>query len=145
MSSQNSVFPSTFTDEKVKEFVTAFFKASDTKPPAPPSVDPYTTYFSSSPVLKMGSLPESASIEDIAATRQKMWKGVASRHHVVKKVFVNNEPGTKADEIILSGTVEYGLEDGKTNTVSWVSRMIFDEKEREENDNVVLKFYQVYL
>lgn len=145
MSNQNAAFPSTFTDEKVKEFVTAFFKESDTKPPAPPAVDAYTTYFSSSPVLKMGSLPECTSIEEIGATRQKMWKGVASRHHIVTKVFVNNDPGTKAEEIVLSGTVEYGLEDGKSNTISWVSRMIFDEKEREEKDRVALKFYQVYL
>jgi len=67
-----------------------------------------------------------------------MWEKVASRHHKPLKVFPY---GSKADEVMLFGTVDYGLKDGRKASVEWAARAHLIKK----NDTVKMDFYQVYL
>lgn len=71
--------------------------------------------------------------------RHAIWANVSSRVHVVSKVF----PSTSAEdkhELMLFGTVDYGLKNGKELRTEWAGRMVFDEKDTEK-----MRFYQVYL
>jgi hypothetical protein len=48
-----------------------------------------------------------------------MWTHVSSRRHEVSKVFPF---GRDADEVMLSRTVEYIMENGKSLAVDWAAR-----------------------
>lgn len=67
-----------------------------------------------------------------------MWEKVASRHHKPLKVFPY---GSKSNEVMLFGTVHYGLKDGRKASVDWAARA----RLVKENDAVKMDFYQVYL
>jgi hypothetical protein len=62
-----------------------------------------------------------------------MWTAVESRHHVVSKVY----PAKNEDELMLFGTVDYGLRSGRTVKSEWAGRMIFEGEK--------LGFYQVWI
>lgn len=64
-----------------------------------------------------------------------MWAAVATRHHVVTKVY----PSDTEDELMLFGTVDYELKNGKKLSSDWAGRMVFDEAGEK------MKFYQVWL
>jgi len=66
-----------------------------------------------------------------------MWQGVTSRRHVPIKIFPF---GSDADDLMLYGTVEYGLQNGKSLTVDWAARahMVKDGSDYK------MDFYQVY-
>lgn len=68
--------------------------------------------------------------------REAIWAAVATRHHAVGKVY----PGGPAGELMLFGTVDYGLKNGKQLQTDWAGRMVFDPQNTEK-----MKFYQVYL
>lgn len=126
-------------DDAVKSFVTAFFKASDTPAPAPGTADPYVDAFTATATLRMPKLPLAEGADAIAATRQKMWAAVVSRHHIVDQVYAHSPA-----EIFLKGTVKYGLKDGSFATSEWSSNMVFDEAQQAQG-KILLKYYQVYL
>ena len=67
-----------------------------------------------------------------------MWEHVASRQHTPVKVFPF---GANADEVMLYGTVAYGLKSGKSNVVDWAARAHLVE----EDATMKMDFYQVYL
>lgn len=68
-----------------------------------------------------------------------MWEKVSSRRHNPVKIFPF---GAGADEVMLYGTVEYGLKDGKQASVEWAARA---HLVKEEGGVVKMDFYQVYL
>lgn len=69
-----------------------------------------------------------------------MWEKVSSRAHRAIKIFPF---GPHAAEVMLYGTVAYGLKDGGEKKVDWAARaeLVKDEKDGK----VRLAFYQVYL
>lgn len=67
-----------------------------------------------------------------------MWEKVSSRAHKPVKIFPF---GSGTDEAMLYGTVDYGLKDGRKNSVDWAARAHLVK----ENDAVKMDFYQVYL
>lgn len=71
--------------------------------------------------------------------RHAMWANVATRVHVVDRVFPSTSAESK-NELMLFGSVEYGLKNGKVIKTEWAGRMVFDEVEKER-----MRFYQVYL
>jgi hypothetical protein len=75
---------------------------------------------------------------EILATRKAMWEKVSSRSHNPIKIFPF---GAYADEVMLYGTVKYGLKSGGESEVDWAARA----KLVKEDGKVKMSFYQVYL
>ncbi len=74
---------------------------------------------------------------EIIQMRQGMWEKVASRKHVAEKIFAF---GPGSDEVMLHGTVEYGMKDGTKALKEWAARA----KMSKEGGRVKMSFYQVY-
>jgi hypothetical protein len=70
--------------------------------------------------------------------RQGMWEKIVRRKHTAIKVFPF---GPNSDEVMLYGTVEYGLKDGREAKVDWSARAHLVK----EDGAVMMDFYQVYL
>ncbi|EMG48386.1 hypothetical protein SBY92_003293 [Candida maltosa Xu316] len=119
---------------KLKQFITNFYKASDSPPPAT-AADPYLDYFTSSSPLLMG-LKKVTGHEEITGLRKAMWEKVTNRHHVV-----NNVAEIEPNQILLNGYVDYTLINGKAVTTDWAGFM----KLVEEGDSYKMEYYQVYL
>jgi hypothetical protein len=75
---------------------------------------------------------------EILALRKSLWEKVASRSHNPIKIFPF---GAYADEVMLYGTVKYGMKAGGENEVDWAARA----KLVKEDGKVKMAFYQVYL
>jgi hypothetical protein len=67
-----------------------------------------------------------------------MWEKVNRRKHTALKVFPF---GPNSNEVMLYGTVDYGLKDGREATVDWAARAHLVK----HNGAVMMDFYQVYL
>lgn len=87
-----------------------------------------------SPLLHMA---ETLHIE-ILAVRKGLWEKVSGRLHKPLKVFPY---GTNADEVMLFGTVDYELKDGRKANVDWSAHAHLVKQEGK----VKMDFYQVYL
>lgn len=68
-----------------------------------------------------------------------MWEKVASRVHEPVKIFPF---GPNSDEVMLYGTVKYGLKTGGEASKDWAARA---QLVKDQDGKVRLKFYQVYL
>jgi hypothetical protein len=67
-----------------------------------------------------------------------MWEKVASRAHDPVKIFPF---GPNADEVMLYGTVKYGLKAGGESSIDWAARAHLVKTD----EGVKMDFYQVYL
>jgi hypothetical protein len=70
--------------------------------------------------------------------RQGMWEKVEKRSHFPQKLYTF---GAGSDDVMLYGTVDYELKDGKKTSVEWSARSHF----AEEDGQLKMDFYQVYL
>ncbi|RMY14735.1 hypothetical protein D0867_07051 [Hortaea werneckii] len=75
---------------------------------------------------------------NIGLIRIGMWEKVAKRSHKPVKIFPF---GAGSDEVMLFGTVDYELKDGKKASVDWAARAHF----AQEDGALKMDFYQVYL
>lgn len=75
---------------------------------------------------------------EILALRKAMWEKVASRKHEAIKIFPF---GPNSDEVMLYGTVQYGLKAGGESGLEWAARAHLVK----EDGRVKMDFYQVYL
>ncbi|PBP26497.1 60S ribosomal protein L24 [Diplocarpon rosae] len=75
---------------------------------------------------------------EILAIRKGAWALVSSRLHTPSKIFPFGEG---ADELMLCGSVQYVLRDGRKSEVEWAARANLVKVEGEWK----LSFYQVYL
>lgn len=76
--------------------------------------------------------------KEILAIRQGLWEKVSNRAHFPEKVYPF---GANSDEVMLYGTVNYELKDGRKATVDWAARAHMIKEEGQ----VKMDFYQVYL
>jgi hypothetical protein len=67
-----------------------------------------------------------------------MWEKVSSRAHRPLKVFPY---GPNSNELMLFGTVNYGLKSGEASSKEWAARAQL----ANEDGKVKMRFYQVYL
>ncbi len=70
--------------------------------------------------------------------RHGMWEKVAKRSHKPAQLYAF---GSGSDDIMLYGTVDYTLKDGRGTTVDWSARAHFSQVGGE----LKMDFYQVYL
>lgn len=68
-----------------------------------------------------------------------MWETVSSRAHAPLKIFPF---GPDANEVMLYGTVKYGLKVGGESSKDWAARA---HLVKEGDGKVMMSFYQVYL
>jgi hypothetical protein len=70
--------------------------------------------------------------------RKAMWEKVSSRSHNPIKIFPF---GSYSDEVMLHGTVKYGLKSGGESGLDWAARAHLVKVDGK----VKMDFYQVYL
>lgn len=71
--------------------------------------------------------------------RHGMWEKVAKRSHTVNKIY---SFGKDSYDVMLHGTVDYELKEGKkAEGIEWAARAQF----ASENGALKMKLYQVYL
>lgn len=78
-------------------------------------------------------------IIEILALRTSMWEKVASRSHRPIKIFPF---GSNSDEVMLYGTVKYGLKAGGESGLDWAARA---HLVKDGEGKVRMDYYQVYL
>lgn len=69
-----------------------------------------------------------------------MWAHVKSRKHTVEKLFPF---GPNSQEVMLYGSVEYDLKNGKHVDVDWAARAVLIQS--EDDGKWRMSFYQVYM
>lgn len=72
------------------------------------------------------------------ALRNGLWEKVQTRRHHPTKIFPF---GPNGNEVMLYGTVEYVLKDGKKSGLEWAARGHLVK----EGGEVKMDFYQVYM
>jgi len=80
-----------------------------------------------------------SKLAEILSLRKAMWEKVSSRAHAPLKIFPF---GPNANEVMLYGTVKYGLKVGGESSKDWAARA---HLVKEDDGNVKMSFYQVYL
>ncbi|KAI4729043.1 hypothetical protein E4T49_03235 [Aureobasidium sp. EXF-10728] len=120
-------------DLEYKTFFEKFYETSDT----PTAHEEYSKQFTQNATLIMASKKVQGR-EEILSLRKGMWEKVDRRKHTALKVFPF---GPNSNEVMLYGTVEYGLKDGREATVDWAARAHLVK----QDDAVMMDFYQVYL
>lgn len=67
-----------------------------------------------------------------------MWEKIAKRSHRPHKIYAF---GPGSDDVMIYGTVDYELKDGRKTTVDWAAHSHFVH----EDGALKMDFYQVYL
>ena len=131
-----AVPPSSTLDPRIVPFFEKFYEVSDT----PSAHDAYVNSFLPTADFTMGSKSTSGH-EAILDLRKGLWSGpIQRRKHTLEKIFPFGT-GDDAREVMLYGSVEYELKNGKELTVQWAARAVLAEYE----GGLRFKFYQVYL
>ncbi|KAF1996495.1 hypothetical protein P154DRAFT_623115 [Amniculicola lignicola CBS 123094] len=134
MTSYGSEYPPSIGfDADYKKFFEEFYATSDD----PPAHDKYVSFFTEDATLIMASKTGKGSSE-ILGMRKALWEKVASRKHVASKIFPF---GPDSSEVMLRGTVQYGLKAGGESGLEWAAyaRLV------KVDGRVKMEFYQVYL
>jgi hypothetical protein len=140
----------------IASFFESFYAVSDTAA----AHEQYADHFTSDAKLIMASketsgrdgkrtIPSKTTIHSIPLTqhnpagiiemRHGMWEKVASRSHKPSMIYTFGKGG---DDVMLHGTVDYELKDGKkAEGIEWAARAKFGS----EHGNLKMVFYQVYL
>jgi len=125
---------STSVDPRIVSFFENFYAVSDN----PSAHEEYAQSFTPDADFIMGS-KRVAGYNDILSLRHGLWSGpVKTRKHTLEKIFPF---GNDSNEVMLYGSVDYGLKNGKALTVEWAGRAIMVEHQ----DGLRMGFYQVYL
>ncbi|KAF2125936.1 hypothetical protein P153DRAFT_348185 [Dothidotthia symphoricarpi CBS 119687] len=133
MSAYTSQYPPLPFDPAYKQFFESFYAASDD----PTAHDAYVENFTHDATLIMASKTAKGG-EEILAVRKSLWEKVASRKHDAVKIFPF---GPDSDEVMLYGTVTYGLKSGGESGLDWAARACLVK----EGGRVRMRYYQVYL
>jgi len=119
----------------IKQFFEDFYRLSDM---AGEDMHPrYVEKFRGDAEFIVGSKRCKGS-EEILQARKAMWTSIASRLHTPSKIFPF---GPDSNEVMIMGTVVFGLKDGRTSEVEWAGHA----KLVEEAGEWRMTFYQVYL
>ncbi|KAK3068216.1 hypothetical protein LTR53_014403 [Teratosphaeriaceae sp. CCFEE 6253] len=118
---------------EIRSYFETFYATSDT----PDGHEKYAASFTTDAKLIMASNAVQGRAE-ILNMRRGMWEKVAKRSHKPEKIFAF---GPGSDEVMLFGTVDYELKDGKKTTLDWSARAHLAREEGE----LKMSFYQVYL
>lgn len=126
--------PSIPVDPRIVSFFENFYAVSDN----PTAHEEYVQSLTPDADFIMGSKKVKGS-GDILMARKALWSGpVKTRKHKLEKIFPF---GKDSNEVMVHGSVDYGLKNGKEVTVDWAGRAVFVEHQ----GSLKMAFYQVYL
>ncbi|QIW95471.1 hypothetical protein AMS68_000989 [Peltaster fructicola] len=118
----------------IQKFFESFYRTSDTGE----AHEAYAEHFTKDGTLVMIA-DEVKGHSAIVQKRHAMWASVSSRSHKPTRIFAF---GPGSEDVMLYGTVDYSLKDGKkASGVEWAARAHFVE----QNGELKMDFYQVYL
>ncbi|KIW99714.1 uncharacterized protein Z518_11127 [Rhinocladiella mackenziei CBS 650.93] len=121
-------------DPRIVSFFEKFYEVSDN----PTAHEEYAQSFTPDADFVMG-LKRATGYNDILTIRHGLWSGpVKTRKHTLVKIFPF---GKDSNEVMLYGSVDYGLKNGKDVTVEWAGRAVLVEYQGD----LRMSFYQVYL
>ncbi|KAI1126680.1 hypothetical protein F5Y10DRAFT_244353 [Nemania abortiva] len=128
-------------DERVKEFISAFYAISDD----PSKNSEWVDYFAPDALLVMGD-KRARGIEEIQELRENMWEKVESRKHKLDKMFpAAFEPSEPEHgwrfEYMLYGSVDLELKSAQKVAGQWAARAVLTNHE----DKLKYTVYQVYI
>ncbi|KAJ9107642.1 hypothetical protein QFC21_001102 [Naganishia friedmannii] len=133
----------------VTAFLNAFYHASDASPHTHPRANElYADFFLPSAPLLMGPNTFNGR-PGFLQFREQGWEKVQSREHVVLDVYPKADAEGKGEqeggefELMLRGTVDYGLKDGGKGRAEWAGHMVL--KYLEDEGGYKLAFYQVWI
>ncbi|KAJ9094335.1 hypothetical protein QFC20_006903 [Naganishia adeliensis] len=128
----------------ISAFLHAFYRASDTSPHTNPSANAlYADFFTDDAPLLMGSQTFHGR-QGVLSFREGGWEKVREREHVVLDVFARPDAREGEDtELMIRGTVEYGMKDGSAGHADWAGFMKL--RWLEEEGGYKLAFYQVWI
>ncbi|KAI8634741.1 hypothetical protein F5Y19DRAFT_409872 [Xylariaceae sp. FL1651] len=131
-------------EERVKQFISAFYAVSDDVSKNNEWVD----YFTSDAILIIGGMTARGT-QEIHELRKGMWEKIKSRKHKPDKVFpASFEPAAAHQpepewsfEYMLSGSLDLQMKTGEKAVAQWAGRAVL----RETDGRLRYAFYQVYL
>ncbi|CBY00657.1 hypothetical protein IAQ61_011570 [Plenodomus lingam] len=136
MSAYASAYPpDTPFDPAYKAFFEQFYAVSDD----PGAHEVYVENFTRDAIVIMASR-KVVGRDAILALRHSMWEKVASRKHTAFKVFPF---GANSNEVMIYGSVTYGLKSGGESSLDWAARAHLVKDDAD--GRVKMDFYQVYL
>lgn len=123
-------------DPRVVEFYENFYRVSDD--PSEQAHVEYADSITKDGTLSMGT-KKATGYDNIMELRKGLWSGpIKTRKHTLKQIFPF---GDNSKNVMLHGSVDYGLKNGKSVTVEWAGRAELVE----EGGHLKMKEYQVYL
>ncbi|EXJ77333.1 hypothetical protein A1O3_09559 [Capronia epimyces CBS 606.96] len=126
--------PSSPVDPRIISFFEHFYAVSDN----PTAHEEYAQLLTADADFIMGS-KKVQGYDAILAARKALWSGpVQTRHHKLDKIFPF---GQGSREVMLYGTVDYGLKNGKAVSIDWAGKAVLVDVDGE----LKMAFYQVYL
>ncbi|KAK4949961.1 hypothetical protein LTR10_011803 [Elasticomyces elasticus] len=121
-------------DPRIVPFFERFYAVSDD----PEAHEEYAQSFVPNADFAMGA-KKTVGYDGILELRHGLWTGpVKTRKHSLTKIFPF---GSGSNELMLYGTVDYGLKNGKEVTVDWAARAVM----AEHQGALKFKLYQVYV
>ncbi|KAJ9115947.1 hypothetical protein QFC22_005090 [Naganishia vaughanmartiniae] len=129
----------------VKAFLSAFYHASDASPHTHPAANElYADFFLATAPLLMGPNKFNGR-QGFIQFREQGWEKVETREHVVLDVYPKRQDDGKEDEfeLMLRGTVDYGLKDGGKGHAEWAGHMVLQYL--KEQGGYKIAFYQVWI
>ena len=124
--------PSGPLDPRIVPFFEKFYEVSDT----PSEHEAYANSFVPDADFVMGSRA-TKGYDNILELRKSLWTGpIQRRKHHVDKIYPFGDK-----EVMLYGSVDYGLKNGKELTVQWAARAVFEDYE----EKLRYRLYQVYV
>lgn len=133
MTSYASDYPDLSFDPAYKKYFEDFYATTDT----PDAHEKYVEFFTPDATVVVASKRVKGKAE-ILALRKGMWEKVQNRLHRPLKVFPY---GPNASEVMLFGTVQYGLKGGGQSSVDWAAYA----RLKKVNGSLKMDLYQVYL
>ena len=123
-------------DPRVVEFYENFYRVSDD--PSDQAHIEYVDSLTKDGTLVMGT-KKATGYDNLMDLRKGLWSGpIKTRKHTLKQIFPF---GDNSKNVMLHGSVDYGLKNGKAVTVEWAGRAELVE----EGGKLKMKVYQVYL
>ena len=124
-------------DPRIVPFFERFYAVSDD----PNAHEEYAQSFVPDADFTMGA-KKTAGYKGILELRHGLWSGpIKTRKHTLHKIFPFGATGEGGKELMLYGTVDYGLKNGKDVTCEWAARAVMAEYE----GGLRFKLYQVYV
>jgi len=141
-STYHAELPSLTIDPDIPKFFEKFYATSDN--PSEQAHEEYARSFTDhAPVIMAAKKVQGYA--EILEFRKGLWSGpVVSRLHTVEKIFPF---GDNSNEVMLYGTVKYGLKNGKTVVVDWSGRALLVKAAGPAGTKKAMRmsFYQVYM